>query len=124
MKQISSHGEFNILKYNTGKEVAAESVIPVENINGPILLISTEADTVWPSSEQADHIADYLQEHDFAYEVKNLSYDRVSHFAIPMRSNTWLLKLLFRSEREYPEECAEQRADLSRQAVDFIKEHW
>ena len=27
---------------------------------GPILLISTESDTVWPSAEQADYIENYL----------------------------------------------------------------
>ncbi|MBQ6240470.1 MAG: hypothetical protein IJK56_08985 [Firmicutes bacterium] len=91
---------------------------------GPILLISTEADTVWPSAEQAAHLVSYLQEHDYSYEVKSLTYENVSHFAIPMRSNIWLLKLMFRSERQFPEECAAERTDLSEQAVDFIQNHW
>ena len=60
----------------------------------------------------------------FTYEVKNLTYEHVSHFAIPMRRNIWLLKLLFRSERQFPEACAAERADLSEQAVDFIQNHW
>ncbi len=123
-RQLCTYGEFNILAYNTGKDVADESIIPVENIHGPILLISTEADTVWPSAEQAAYIVSYLQEHDFSYEVKSLTYEHVSHFAIPMRSNTWLLKLMFRSERQFPEECAAERMDLSEQAVDFIQNHW
>ena len=122
--QFCTHKEFNILAYNTGKEVTDESIIPVENIHGPILLISTEADTVWPSSDQAAYIADYLQAHDYSYEIKNLTYKNVSHFAIPMRRNTWLLKLMFRSERLFPKECAAERTDLSDQAVDFIQNHW
>ena len=36
----------------------------------------------------------------------------------------WLLKLMFRSERQFPEECAAERTDLSEQAVDFIQNHW
>ena len=107
-----------------GKDVTDESIIPMENIHGPVLLISTEADTVWPSAEQAAYIERYLSVHDFSYEVKNLTYKNVSHFTIPMRRNTWLLKLMFRSERQSPEECAAERADLSEQAVDFIQNHW
>lgn len=124
LKQLRTYGELNILSYNTGKDVTDESIIPVENIRGPILLISTEADTVWPSTEQAAHIVSDLQEHDFPYEVKSLTYEKISHFAIPMRSNTWLLKLMFQSERQFPEECAAERTDLSEQAVDFIQNHW
>ena len=123
-KQFRTHGEFNILSYNTGKDVADESIIPVEDIRGPILLISTEADTVWPSAEQAAYIVNRLEEHGFSYEVKSLTYEHVSHFAVPMRRNIWLLKLLFRSERQFPEACAAERADLSEQAVDFIQNHW
>ena len=124
VQQILTHREFNLLAYNAGKDVTEESVIPLENINGPVLLISTEADTVWPSAEQADFIVEYLREHGFPYEVKSLTYEHVSHFALPMRNNAWLLKVLFKSERSNPEACAAERAELSEQAVDFIQNHW
>ena len=124
IKQLLAHGEFNILAYNAGKDVTEESIIPMENINGPILLISTRADTVWPSAEQAEYIVKYLRSHDFPYEVKSLTYENVSHFALPMRGNAWLVKVLFKSERTEPDACADQRADLSEQAVDFILNHW
>ena len=61
IKHLRKYGELNILSYNTGKDVTDESIIPVENIHGPILLISTESDTVWPSVEQADCIEDRLR---------------------------------------------------------------
>ena len=124
IRQFLTHHEFNILDYNTDKEVTPEAIIPIEKINGPILLISTQADTVWPSAEQADYMESYLQEQDFPYEVKHLQYEYVSHFAIPMRSNAWLLKWLFQSERSNPEECAAERDDLAKQAVDYIQNHW
>ena len=60
IKQFRTYGEFNILSYNAGKDVTDESIIPMENIHGPVLLISTEADTVWPSAEQA---VDFIQNH-------------------------------------------------------------
>ena len=123
-RQFLNHHELNILEYNTDKEITPESLIPIERINGPVLLISTQADTVWPSAEQASYMETYLQENGFPYEVKHLQYEYVSHFAIPMRSNVWLLKMLFQSERSHPEECGAERSDLSEQAVEFIQNHW
>ena len=122
--QIIAHGEFNILAYNAGKAVTEASIIPMENINGPVLLIATEADTVWPSAEQAAFIEDYLRARDFPHEIKRLTYENVSHFALPLRGKDWLVKALFKSERANPEACAAQRADLCEQAVDFIQNHW
>jgi len=74
---------------------------------------STDADQVLTVAEQAAQIVSRLEEHSFSYEVNSLTYEHVSHFAIPMRRNTWLLKLLFQSERQFPEACAAERADLS-----------
>lgn len=122
--QFFSHHEFNILAYNVGKDVTDEDIIPMERINGPVLLISTKSDTVWPSAEQADFIEKYLEEHSFSYEIINLKYEYISHFAIPMRRNTWLLKLLFKSEREFSDECSSEREDISSQAIDFVQNHW
>ena len=76
------------------------------------------------AAEQAEQLVSRLEEHGFSYEIKSLTYEHISHFAIPMRRNTWLLKLLFQSERSAPEECAAERADLSKQAVAFVQNHW
>ncbi len=43
--------EYNILPVNTGKNVLSESIIPVEKIQAPILMLSTKVDTIWPSAE-------------------------------------------------------------------------
>ena len=124
LKQFFTHHEMNILEFNTNKSVTAESIIPVERIKGPILLLSSEVDTVWPSAEQADYIVDYLQKHGFPYEVKHIKYNYLSHMAVPLRRSYLVFKLLFRSERDHPKECAQQRNDLSEQIIDFIQNHW
>ena len=45
-------------------------------------------------AEQAGQIVSRFEQNGFSYEIKSLTYEHVSHFAIPMRRNTWLLKLL------------------------------
>ena len=122
-KEILRHREFNILKYNKDKKIIKEAIIPLEKIHGPILLISTEADTVWPSVTQADYIENYLSEHDFSYEVTNLKYQYISHFTLPTRRNANLLKFLFKTERKSPNECAAEREDITSKTFDFIKNH-
>ncbi len=111
------------MEYNADKDITTETIIPMENINGPVLLISTESDTVWPSAQQADFIEKYLLNHKFAFKVTNLKYKNISHFAIPIRRNTWLLKLLLKTERKYPNECAAEREDITSKTINFIKNH-
>jgi dienelactone hydrolase len=64
-----------------------ESQIPVENITGPILLISGREDALWPSSRMADHIAARLKSLRHAIPVHNRQFDDAGHHAgnIPMR---------------------------------------
>lgn len=53
--------------------------IPVEKINGGILLISGKDDRVWPSSAMSDLIVSRLKENGFRYPVVNLSYEGAGH---------------------------------------------
>ena len=68
----------------------ADSQIPVERIAGPILLVSGRADSMWPSSEMADRIAQRLVSHGFTHAVQNLSYPDAGHavFGAPVRADT------------------------------------
>ena len=124
LNEFFSHHELNILKCNTNKTVTAESIIPVEKIKGPVLLLSSVTDTVWPSAEAADHIVDYLQQHNFQHEVKNVKYPNLSHAAFDFHGASWAMRLLFKEERAHPKECAEQRKDLTEQTIDFVRNHW
>ncbi|MGB7758602.1 MAG: acyl-CoA thioesterase/bile acid-CoA:amino acid N-acyltransferase family protein [Bryobacteraceae bacterium] len=62
-------------------ELLPEAAIAVENTQGPVLLISGEADGVWPSSSMADSVVDRLQRHHFAYSVEHLKYPHAGHGA-------------------------------------------
>ncbi len=58
----------------------AYTTIPVERIQGPVLLISGKADMVWPSSEMCERIVKRLEEHKHPYPFKHLSYAHAGHF--------------------------------------------
>lgn len=56
-----------------------EAEIPVERINGPVMLVSGGADTLWPSAPMADRIEARLKAHDFRWPVANLVYPEAGH---------------------------------------------
>ncbi|NBW12805.1 MAG: dienelactone hydrolase [Caulobacteraceae bacterium] len=78
-------GVFNL--YNDSLAAApAEARIAVENIHGPVMMISGQADGLWPSSRMANEVEQRLKDHHFAYPVANIAYPDVGHaaFGIPV----------------------------------------
>jgi hypothetical protein len=61
--------------------------IPVENIHGPVLLISGRDDGVWPSARSAEAIVRRLKDHHFAYPVTSLSFRDAGHAIIRPHSS-------------------------------------
>jgi len=61
-----------------------EAVIPVEKITGPVLLISSKMDHMWPSELAAEQIMKRLKEHRFPCDYRHLCYDYGSHLFVPM----------------------------------------
>ena len=59
----------------------ADAIIPVEKINGPVLLISGQADTLWPSAEMANQVIARLDAHGFKPLHVHLSYPDAGHAA-------------------------------------------
>jgi dienelactone hydrolase len=63
-----------------------QATISVENIDGPVLLISGEQDTVWPSSLLAEQVAERLRDHEHPYEFEHLSFPEAGHaIRVPYR---------------------------------------
>ncbi|NQX78088.1 MAG: alpha/beta hydrolase fold domain-containing protein [Gilvibacter sp.] len=80
--QGGSQEQLDLLGYwNAGlaKPEAAEAAIAVEQIGGPVLLISGIEDQVWPSASMADTIAARLQKNNFKHAVKNLQFEAAGH---------------------------------------------
>ncbi len=76
-KPISIRGTF--LRELTNEKRVEQATIPVERIQGSILLVSGEDDQMWASTIYADMIADRLVKHNFPYSYKHLHYKGAGH---------------------------------------------
>lgn len=61
-----------------------DAVIQVEKTTGPILLISSKMDNMWPSEPASEQVMKRLKEKNFPYLYKHLSYDYGGHMFVPM----------------------------------------
>ncbi|MCL0058971.1 dienelactone hydrolase family protein [Dehalococcoidia bacterium] len=61
------------------QEAVERAIIPVERINGPILLISGKKDGLWPSSMMCERIVERLSQHNFPFPFEHLSYEDAGH---------------------------------------------
>jgi dienelactone hydrolase len=57
----------------------ADAIIPVERINGPVMLICGARDRIWPSCAMAAAVAARLKAKRFAHPVQLLAYARAGH---------------------------------------------
>ncbi len=67
--------------------------IEVEKINGPVLLISTTSDRIWPSARFADLVEARLKAKGFRHPVRNVKYDDASHLLMGFGKGQTQLKL-------------------------------
>ncbi|WP_114578655.1 acyl-CoA thioester hydrolase/BAAT C-terminal domain-containing protein [Saliphagus sp. LR7] len=59
------------------------ATVPVEGIDGPVLLISGGEDAIWPARRTAEMAIDRLERADFEYAYAHLTYDNAGHFITP-----------------------------------------
>ncbi len=97
------------------------AVIRVENITGPVLLISSRMDTMWPSEPAAKRIMERLREHDFPYPYRHLSYEYGSHLFVPMELK--LAKFFVGDRGKYKKPGRKARMDSLDKTLEFVS-HW
>lgn len=68
-------------KSREAEPIDPAAVIAVERINGPVLLISSATDKVWPSTAMAHSIVDRLRHAGFAFRLVEADYPEGGHFA-------------------------------------------
>ena len=122
MKEMMKNKEYNILAINTGKKVVPESIIPIEKIEAPVLMFSTEVDTIWPSKESCEKMEERLKVNNFSYPHKHICFQHMSHMMLENCGKG--IKWFIRSEKEFPEECARERVVMGQECIKWIEEVW
>ena len=67
------------LDYANDAERAGPATIPVERIEGPVLLISGTGDALWPSAHFGDLIVERARANGFDFPVEHLKYEGAGH---------------------------------------------
>ena len=114
--------EMHIITFNRDKEITPETMIPIENIKAPILMLSSKHDEVWPSYESAVYMEKKLTEIGFPYTHKHIAYEHRSHAVLTRLP--WIYKMAFKSERRNLKECAKDRDALKNELLDWVNADW
>jgi dienelactone hydrolase len=114
--------EMHIITFNRDKDITPETLIPIENIKAPVLMLSSTHDEVWPSYESAVYMEKKLNEIGFPYPHKHIAYKHMSHAVLTRLP--WIYKMAFKSERQHPEDCAKDRAALKTELLDWVNNDW
>ena len=122
MKEMMKNKEYNILAINTGKKINPDSIIPIEKIQAPVLMFSTEVDTIWPSKESCEKMEERLNANHFAYPHKHIYFEHMSHMMLENCGKG--IKYFIKSEKEFPEECARERIIMGQECIKWIEEVW
>ena len=110
--------------YLSDQRIVEQATIPVERIQGPVLLLSGQDDHVWPSSRLSEMVMKRLKEHHHPYEDRHVCYEDAGHLpaAIP-NLPTSLPPLLAGMLGGTPQGNARAAADSWSQMLLFLQEH-
>ena len=107
---------------NRDKDVTPETLIPIERIQAPVLMLSSKHDEVWPSYESAIYMEQRLTDIVFHYPHKHVAYEHMSHAVITKLP--WIYKMAFKPERQHPKDCAEDRERLKTELLNWVHSEW
>lgn len=93
------------------------SVIPVERISGPILLISGTADKIWPSTRMCEIIMERLQTNHFSHDYHHMAYPEAGH------SLAWIGADPEQSNGGTDQVNLAAQKDVQAQLIQFFKKH-
>ena len=118
------------LRHLRDERAVERATIPVENIRGPILLVSGTDDQMWPSSALADIAMRRLESNGFKFPFRHLKYQGAGHLILlPWGPRTthiigfkadWSSGLVY-EQGGTPRTDAEAGADAWRQMLQFLE---
>ena len=119
---LKKEKEFHILTFNKNKVVTPETIIPIEKIMGPILFISSKHDVVWESYKSCVIMDHHLTDVSFPFKHKHIAFPYLSHAMVTNGSP--LFRIGFKSEKEHPKQCAQEREKLKKVLLDWVQHEW
>ena len=119
LKMFMQEKEMHIIMFNRDKEVKPETLIPIEKIQAPVLMLSSKHDEVWPSFESAAYMEKKLTEIHFPYNHKHIAYEHISHALLTRLP--LIYRYAFKSERQHPKECAKDREALKKELLSWVE---
>ena len=122
LKILIKEKELHLITINREKAVKEENIIPVEKINGSVLLISAVNDKVWPSYESGMYLEKRLQEKGFDKPFKHIVYPTMSHAMLT--DINWIYRLAFKTERQKKRQCAVERKQLGNELLNWVNVVW
>lgn len=100
------------------------ALIPVEKINGAVMVLSGTDDAMWPAARMADTVAARLKEHKHRFPVEHLKYEGAGHAIvstyIPMQATIVSGRLAMGGN---PAANAKAMADSRPKVLRFLKEN-
>jgi dienelactone hydrolase len=108
--------------YLSNQSLVEPASIPVEQIQGPVLLFAGQEDQIWPSALFAEMVTKRLGEHQHPYPDRHLCYEHAGHLTFPIPSLPMSL-LLARMVGGTPSGNARAATDAWSQALLFLEEY-
>ena len=112
-----------------GPATAKNAEIPVEKIQGAVLMISGADDAMWPSSEFAEIAMDRLRAHNFPRPFEHISYPGAGHLIMPPYAPTTLVASKHPVDGGFyafggePKAIYHAGVDAWRRKLDFLRQH-
>jgi BAAT / Acyl-CoA thioester hydrolase C terminal len=107
--------------YLSEQRLVEPASIPVERVQGPILLFAGKEDQIWPSATFAEMVMKRLGEYQHPYPDRHLCYEHAGHLTFPIPGLPMPL-LLARMVGGTPEGNVKAASDAWSQALLFLRE--
>ena len=111
------------------REHPEDEMIRIEDINGYLLLIGADDDTLWDAGKYVRRMEKRLENKSHRCKYKAITYEYGTHFVLPESMLRLALpiglkvfmSLMFKSAKEHPKECEQTRKDIDREIREAIK---
>jgi dienelactone hydrolase len=108
--------------YLSDQRLVESASIPVEQIQGPVLLFAGKEDQIWPSATFAEMVTKRLSEHQHPYPDRHICYEHAGHLTFPI-PNLPMPLMLARMVGGTPQGNARAAADAWSRMLLFFQEH-